>query len=182
MSLESWVLSLVEQTTVIVELTIVVVEQTIVIVEQTIVILVKLTVVVHQKKSLYLYIISLWVYIKSLWMFGRSLWMFGRSLWLYGKSLNAEKTNVIERFMPCLVGSIPHVIAYGMHYVVCICIPYGRMTMSHIYLVCILNIWYAFPKNTHSRSLEFACIIVPHEHHFAEFETSVYIFRNKKVL
>ncbi len=38
-----------------------------------------------------------------------------------------------------MAGSIPHAIACGMHYVACIGIPYGRMTMSHDHLVCLFD-------------------------------------------
>ncbi len=36
-----------------------------------------------------------------------------------------------------MVGTIPHAIAYGMHCVVCIGIPYGHMIMSHDQMVTV---------------------------------------------
>ncbi len=38
-----------------------------------------------------------------------------------------------------MVGIIPCAIAYNMLYMVCICIPYGHMTMSHDHLVCLFE-------------------------------------------
>ncbi len=38
-----------------------------------------------------------------------------------------------------MVGIIPHTIAYGMHYMVCIGIPHGYMTMSHDYVLCLVD-------------------------------------------
>ncbi len=54
-------------------------------------------------------------------------------------------TNGIYVFY-AMVGGIPHAIVYGMHYVVCMSIPYSHMTISHDHLVSLLTIWYAFLK------------------------------------
>ncbi len=47
-----------------------------------------------------------------------------------------------------MVGSIPHAIAYGMHYVECIGIQHGHMTMSHDHMICLLDhVLFLFEQN-----------------------------------
>ncbi len=57
-----------------------------------------------------------------------------------------------------MAGSIPNDIAYGMHYVVCICIPYGHMTKLHgLSQVIKYAILTKKTKKKHTRWLELIC-------------------------
>ncbi len=42
-------------------------------------------------------------------------------------------------YLYVIVGSIPHVIAFGMYHVLC-------KGISHDYMVCLFAMWYAFPN------------------------------------
>ncbi len=75
-------------------------------------------------------------------------------------SYNSNKSYQYPLFEPiinAMISSIPHAIASAIHYVVCIDIPYGHMTMSHYHLICRFDHLVCLVAKKHIRWLEFIC-------------------------